>query len=110
MKNLGKEILDEINRQTSEITDEINGIYDAEADEVIKDLEMYSPEKTGKYKSEWYKERKENIWNIRNKRADLTGILENGRIIKGEVKGRRPHIEICKKISEKRLIKKLGGK
>ena len=108
--DLGADIYREIERQTKEVTEEIQKIYEDEVPQVIKDLEEYSPKRTGEYSRSWYSEKEGQIWHIRNKKPMLTNVLEKGRMIKGKIKGRRPHIEKCRKRSEARLLKKLGGK
>ena len=109
MYDIGKAIWKDIQTQTDYIEQKTHDIFDEEANITIKELEKHSPEKTGKYKEGWYKEEKDCIWRIRNKKPDLTGILENGRIIKGVLRGRRPHIKKCVDRSHKRILKKLGG-
>lgn len=113
-----EKILDVIDKETQQIIGEIDNLYNEEAEKLIADLEENSPSdekrkhrKYEKYKKSWYKTSRDEgdskIIYVRNKRADLTGILEWGRIVKGKIVGERPHIDGCTKRSERRIKKRM---
>lgn len=103
IQNIAREIENELRRYTNVLEEDVQKAVQESSKELVQDLKIHSPKRTGSYAKGWRIKKKGKMRNIVHNKTDyqLTHLLENSHVKRG---GGRTTAYVHIKPAEERAI------